>query len=125
MKSLYAIVKSIDKSSNGAFVVVLEPVMAEVPAEGDPTNVQPLDGALFVQSEEYTEAGIAATPYGTILFDGTDRLALGEPLKPPAISFNGATHLCSTDFIKTNINNQLSLTEQVSVGEYMRYVRNA
>lgn len=51
-------VASIDKNNNGGFVIVLN---------ADNDNFR------FVQSELCTQAGLAVTPYGALIYDGTPR----------------------------------------------------
>lgn len=81
MANVSVTIKKIETNANGAFVIILNPINNEV--------------ARFVQNEAYTRAGIAVTPYGAVIYDGTNR-ASGSALGLPDLMV-GDTVLTSED----------------------------
>lgn len=71
-------IESVEQNENGAIVITIA------------SNV---DNATFIQDELYTEAGVAVTPYGALIYDGTARGQLSSSfIKAPKVALNGVEY---------------------------------
>lgn len=103
-------VNSIETTENGAFVISLIPYR----------NDKIADNVVFIQTELYTAAGIAVTPHGTLIYDGTERTPLESTLNAPTIYVGGRIYNNSTEMFEF-ADFKVAPTEQVFVGSELTY----
>lgn len=104
-------VKGIDLSGNNAIVANIYV---------DPASPF-YDNAVFIQDEAYTGAGVAVTPYGSVIYDGTSRnLSANTVLSAPPFISNGKKFTCSVPLFKM-VGRFLALDDEITVDAVLEY----